>query len=320
MAAQLARVPVLWHVRNRIDSLYLPGLAAPFFRTLSRVIPDYVVSVSAAVRDLLRSRRAGGDKGTTHTPSAVVHDGVDHRRFESDASRPLTSPAFVGLVGRISPFKGQHIFLQAAAIVRQKFPSTRFQVIGTTLFGEDDYAQHLQVLCKKFALEDCVEFTGFDDDIPRTLARLDVVVHASILGEPFGQVIIEAMAAGKPVVATDGGGVPEIVEHNVTGYLVPMDDATAMADAISRLLADPERAAEMGRCGQQRVKSHFTIEASASKLHDVYQHLLDQMTVRCGNDVIHRTSKPWAMSKIHGMLALLLVILSLLYLGLLALD
>jgi glycosyltransferase involved in cell wall biosynthesis len=320
MAAQLARVPVLWHVRNRIDSNYLPGPAAPFFRALCRVLPDYVVSVSAAVRDLLRLRRGAHAEGAIQTQSSVVHDGVDHRRFGAEPARTLSAPALVGLVGRISPFKGQHIFLQAAAIVRQRFPNTQFQIIGTTLFGEDDYARHLQTLCRTFALEDCVQFTGFEGDIPHALSRLDVVVHASTMGEPFGQVIIEAMAAGKPVVATDGGGVPEIIQHDVTGYLVPMEDATAMADAIGRLLADPERAAEMGRCAQQRVKSHFTIEASASKLHDVYRHLLDRMTIRHGNDLIYRTSKPWAMSRIHGIFILLFAFLSLLYLGLLALD
>ena len=103
---------------------------------------------------------------------------------------------------------------------------------------------------------------------------MDIIVHASTTGEPFGQVIIEGMAAGKPVVATNGGGVPEIVEDNETGFLVPMKDSCAMAAAISRLLADPPLAHRMGQRGRDRVQRHFTIEQTARKVEEVYQNLM----------------------------------------------
>jgi glycosyltransferase involved in cell wall biosynthesis len=103
--------------------------------------------------------------------------------------------------------------------------------------------------------------------------ELDLVVHASTTGEPFGQVIIEGMAAGKPIVATNGGGVPEIVEDGTTGILVPMGDAPAMAEAICRMLADPGKAREMGRRGRQRVESHFTLERTARRVEDVYREI-----------------------------------------------
>jgi glycosyltransferase involved in cell wall biosynthesis len=319
MAAQLARIPVLWHLRNRVDSSYLPGLAAPLFRSLCRIIPDYVVSVSAAVRDMLRIHTL--EDGRPQPPSDVVHDGVDHLRYAPGLTGACTLTPIVGLVGRISPFKGQHVFLQAVAIVRQRFPSTRFQIIGTAMFGEKDYAHHLEQLCAELGLVDCVEFTGFEINVPAALARLDVVVHASVMGEPFGQVIIEAMAAGKPVVATDGGGVPEIVEHARTGFLVPMADPQAMADAICELLANPANAAEMGRLGKQRVMRNFTIEAAASKIHHVYQQLLKRMTSRRGNALVYRTSKPWALSRPrHLFVVTVLALLIALYVGLLALD
>jgi glycosyltransferase involved in cell wall biosynthesis len=123
-------------------------------------------------------------------------------------------------------------------------------------------------------LEEAVEFAGFVEDVPAHIAELDVVVHASTTGEPFGQVIIEAMAEQKPVVATNGGGVPEIVEDGITGILVPMGDAAGMAEALTYLLANPEAAAQMGRNGRARVAAHFTIQRTARKVEAVYREVL----------------------------------------------
>jgi len=157
-----------------------------------------------------------------------------------------------------SPWKGQHIFLQAAARVNKQFPNARFVIIGAALFGEEKYKQEVRRLPSQLGIEHLVEFTGFSANVDQAIAELDLVVHASTIGEPFGQVIIEGMAAGKPVVATNGGGVPEIVENGKTGILVPMGDVQAMADAICRILAEPTLAAGMGSRGRQRVADHFT--------------------------------------------------------------
>jgi glycosyltransferase involved in cell wall biosynthesis len=99
---------------------------------------------------------------------------------------------------------------------------------------------------------------------------MDLIVHASTIGEPFGQVIIEGMAAGKPVIATNGGGVPEIVEDGKTGILVPMRDASAMAEAMKLLIADRGLAADMGALGRKRVLDRFTIQHTARKIEAIY--------------------------------------------------
>jgi glycosyltransferase involved in cell wall biosynthesis len=125
-------------------------------------------------------------------------------------------------------------------------------------------------LANQLGIGNVVEFTGFRADIRQAISELGVVVHASTIGEPFGQVIIEGMAAGKPVVATNGGGVPEIVQDGKTGILVPMGDASAMAEAICRICADPILARTMGSSGKQRVAEHFTIEQTARKVESVY--------------------------------------------------
>ncbi len=177
----------------------------------------------------------------------------------------------IGLIGRISPWKGQHIFLQAAARVYQKFPEARFFIVGSALFGEAEYDRKVRSLTESLGISDLVTFTGFRKDVQNMIADMDLIVHASTTGEPFGQVIIEGMAAGKPVIATDGGGVPEIVEDGKTGILVPMGDVQAMADAIGRMLADPALAADMGARGRERVRDYFTIERKARNVEAVYQ-------------------------------------------------
>jgi glycosyltransferase involved in cell wall biosynthesis len=123
-------------------------------------------------------------------------------------------------------------------------------------------------------LEEAVEFAGFIEDVPARIAQLEIVVHASTTGEPFGQVIIEAMAEGKPVVGTNGGGVPEIVEDGVTGMLVPMGDAARMTEALTYLLVNPGAAAQMGRNGRAPAAAQFTIQRTARMVEAVYREVL----------------------------------------------
>lgn len=261
-AARMARRPLVWHVRDRIADDYLPQKVALVFRALCRTFPTRVIAISDAVRQTLgRNSRV-----------RVVHDGT-HLPAVSNHS-PHGEGMRVGLVGRISPWKGQDVFLRAASIVRRQFPQARFQVIGSALFGEREYEQRLETMARADGLNGAVEFLGFRDDVADLMSRLDVLVHASTTGEPFGQVIIEGMAAGKPLVATRGGAVPEIVVDGTTGLLVPMNNAPRMAEAIAILLSDPEKARAMGLAGRQRVAQLFTIARTAHGVQRVYEEIL----------------------------------------------
>ena len=274
IAGRLARRPVIWHVRDRIDNDYLPPSVVRVFRLLSRCVPQVVITNSAAT---LESLYPGGTPNTVlprstdpKARSVVVHDGTPWP-FPAHTSVAPDGLIRIGLIGRISPWKGQLIFLRAAAQVRQKFPEARFFIVGSALFGEAEYEREARSLTESLGISDVVTFTGFRSDVQNAIADMDLIVHASITGEPFGQVIIEGMAAGKPVIATRGGGVPEIVEDGKTGILVPMGDVHAMAEAINRVLADPALAAEMGARGWERVRDHFTIEKKARRVEAVYQ-------------------------------------------------
>jgi glycosyltransferase involved in cell wall biosynthesis len=277
IAGRLARRPVVWHVRDRIEADYLPKSAVRAFRFLSKFVPTYVIANSQAVLNTLHLPQ--------HRSQTSIPSGIELPKTYvvlHDATVVPSSVAFdfasghqvIGLIGRICPWKGQHIFLQAAAAVAKHFPNARFKIVGAALFGEDEYEAKVKQLCTDLALDRVVEFTGFCSDVGELIAGLDVVVHASTTGEPFGQVIVEGMAAGKPVVATNGGGVPEIVVDNVTGFLVPMGDPAAMAEAICKILAAPAAARSMGFQGFMRVRKLFTIERAAEKVKTIYCQIL----------------------------------------------
>ena len=272
VAARLARVPVVWHVRDRIADDYLPASAARVFRLLCRVIPQYIIANSEATLQTLYAateRASVIPSGTARTQLRVVHDGIPDPALPVGVSG-WSSP-LIGLVGRISPWKGQHIFIEAASQVLLRYPAARFQIIGSAMFGEEAYEGQVRSQVSALGLEDHVEFLGFCEDVYTRINALDILVHASTTGEPFGQVVVEGMVAGKPVVATRGGGVPEIVLDGETGYLAPMGDAGAMADRLCDLLGDPERSRRMGEAGRERVLQHFTIDSTARKVEAIYR-------------------------------------------------
>jgi glycosyltransferase involved in cell wall biosynthesis len=151
----------------------------------------------------------------------------------------VTSAPLIGIVGRLSPVKRQDLFLHAAAQVASVRPDLRFVVVGDEILGTDgDYAAGLKSLASELGIGDRVVFAGEQQDAYAWIAALDVLVHAAER-EPFGLVLVEALALGKPVVAVDAAGPAEIVEHGRSGLLVSAGDADAFSAAILRALSDP---------------------------------------------------------------------------------
>lgn len=176
----------------------------------------------------------------------------------------------VGMIARFSPLKGQRIFVEAAKQVAADRPDTEFILAGSALFGEDRYAEQVRQDCLTSATPERFQLLGFVDDVSSLLHDLDVVVQPSIYPEGFGQSVLEAMMAGKPVVASATGGLSELVEDRVTGRLVPPNDASALHDAIDELLADPVGAAAMGNRARQRASERYDIRATVRALEAVY--------------------------------------------------
>lgn len=315
LAARLAGVPVVWHIRDRIADDYLPPKVVRVFRWLCSRVPDGVIANSQATMDTIfpPTRNTKTNKSAAKKPlRRVIYSGVTSRwrsddneesRLQMLERREETSDADIvrrsddnadfmllrqqdahrvldvnapriGLIGRISRWKGQHVFVRAMADVHRKYPDARFLIVGAALFGEEEYEKTVRDLASASGLDKVIEWTGFRDDVEQIIETLDIVVHASTISEPFGQVIVQGMAAGKPVVATRGGGVREIVEHGVNGLLVEKNDSQAMSDAISQLLSDPEKARCLGLEAQRSIMRKFTIERTARAAEAMFREVL----------------------------------------------
>jgi glycosyltransferase involved in cell wall biosynthesis len=180
----------------------------------------------------------------------------------------------IGMVGRVNPGKGQDVFLQAAQHLLKEFPEAYFVSIGEAFAGEV-YSDALRAEIKLSGLEKRFLVTGFRRDIAAILSSLDVFVSPSVHPEGFGLSLLEAMASGKPVVATAHGGSLEMIEDGVNGFLVPPGDAEALAARVSDCLRDPARSGEMGRRARQTAMSRFTVERYLERIEAVYDAVVE---------------------------------------------
>jgi glycosyltransferase involved in cell wall biosynthesis len=225
LAARLAGIPVIWHVRDRIAEDYLPRSAVVLVRRMTRYLATAVVANSRSTMETLAAP----------SKPVVIYSVLPEVLSEVPVrDRPSGGPLTFGIVGRLAPWKGQDLFLRAFA---RAFPEgdERAVVVGGALFGEDDYAAGLPALAGTLGIAQRVELRGHRPDVWDELSRIDVLVHASITPEPFGQVILEGMAAGVPVIAPRAGGPAEILEHGVTGLLYPPADVRGLAEAMRRM-------------------------------------------------------------------------------------
>ncbi len=181
--------------------------------------------------------------------------------------------AVIGTVCRlVEPKKGLAVLLQAAARLRERAPTPDFQLL---IVGDGPAYKSLRERCERMGLAPWVVFAGLRRDIAGLLPLMDVFVLPSLY-EGFGIAILEAMAAGRPVVATAVGGIPEVVVHGETGLLVPPGDPVAMADALHELLAHPERARALGARGRERAREKFRIESIVRQHEALYEACLRQ--------------------------------------------
>ncbi|HEU5132695.1 MAG TPA: glycosyltransferase family 4 protein, partial [Pyrinomonadaceae bacterium] len=225
-----------------------------------------VIAVSQAVAESLR--RNGVIESAKIT---VVHNGIDINRF----NRPPApnSPVLVGTVGHLAPIKGHDIFVRAAALISERRPDVRFTIIGEDKSPDMVHRRSLESLMAELGLSDTVSMPGWSDDMPATLSSLTLFVSAA-RSEPFGLAIVEAMAAGLPVVATASEGASEIIEDGFTGKLVPAGDHEALAQAINNLLDDPPECSRLGRNAQLAARERYSLERMASDTERIYREVL----------------------------------------------
>lgn len=261
-AARLAPRPALWWDHGirpaRGEPRYLIDNVLPAF-----VPADLVVTSSAA-------------SGARHRRNRVILPGIPlgpYAHPDREAARTLLGlepdERAIGIVGRLQPWKGQHLLLRAGAKILGHEPRARIVVIGGAVGGfSANHPAELRSLAQDAGIDDRVSFLGHRDDVPALLPGLDVFVMASD-AEPFGLVTVEAMAAGVPVVASRAGGTPEIVIDGVHGSLFEPGDVLALADAVISILGDPGRAATMAAAGRSRAFEAFDIARYVTQIEDL---------------------------------------------------
>jgi glycosyltransferase involved in cell wall biosynthesis len=267
-AARLAKVPAVFWQQG------IPS--ASLMERLAGIVPArcIVASSEAAVK---AQRAITPRRRVRRIPLGVLVEQIAHRAGEGAAIREVLGVSglpTVGIVGRLQPWKGQDLFLRAAAQVAHRAPDVRFLVVGGAILGwEGSYPGDLErSVSESPELRDRVIFAGHQDDVYPWYDALDVVVHAST-EEPFGLVLVEAMALGRPLVATGAAGPTEIVEHGVSGLLVPPGDASAMAQAIRSILDDVALARDLS-AGAKARSEQFSARSMAAR----WAALLDEIT------------------------------------------
>jgi glycosyltransferase involved in cell wall biosynthesis len=262
VAARVAGVPLVWHVRDRIAEDYLPVAAVRLVRALIGHFADGVIANSGATLEAIPA----GDRGEL---AWVIPSSVDRSPLPRPRASEITT---FGMLGRVAPWKGQDLFLRAFAAAFPDGPE-RARLIGAPMFGEESYERELRALAASLGIDERVEFRGFREDVWAELSSLDVLVHASVIPEPFGTVVLEGMAAGLAVLAADEGGPADMIADGENGRLFPSRDLDALAGAMRALRDDPRERERLGAAAQDALASYHP-EAVARTVEAAYRELL----------------------------------------------
>jgi glycosyltransferase involved in cell wall biosynthesis len=274
LAAILAGIPSLWYqLENPRSSLLLKKMAT--------FLPSKgIITLSAAGQNAQKQI-------WPYRPTYLVYPGVALERFHpSVVPSPLkskeglgllTDRPIVGIVGRLQRWKGMHTVIEAMPQILEQYPCSHCVIVGGQHELELDYLDFLKDKVSTLKLEKHITIAGLQKNIPEWMQAMDIVVHASY-NEPFGIVIIEAMALGKPVIASDSGGPTEIIEDGIHGILTPYEDHDALARAVLKYLDNPKFALQIGQAGKQRAKD-FSTQKYAENIIRTIQELITQAKI-----------------------------------------
>jgi glycosyltransferase involved in cell wall biosynthesis len=285
--------PVIYHLRDMITANHFSRanrwvLVTLANRYVTRVIANSQATAEAFVeaggrRDLVEVIPNGFESGEWEAQATTNLDcggrnaecevGGHRQPLQEHAAvrplypRPMPRAPVIAVFGRMAVWKGQDVAIRAVA----QLPGVELWIVGAALFGEVEYVAKLRQLAEELRVADRVRFLGFRDDVFELMQQTDVVVHTSTVPEPFGRVVVEAMLARRPVVASRGGGVLEIVDDEETGLLAEMGDANALATQLRRLLADPLLATRLAANGARVARERYSIEACIKRTNEVVE-------------------------------------------------
>jgi glycosyltransferase involved in cell wall biosynthesis len=266
VAARICHIPCIVHCKgfdkhSYIERVFAPGVAA-------------AVCMTVAIEDHCHAQRIRAPE------YRVIYDGLDLERFRPTRDRddvreelgiPRDAPV-VGVVGNIQEWKGQHVFLEAIVEVVRSYPQAVALVVGGAHRSGRAYADSLRRFVAERDLGGNVVFTGARQDVPDVMNAMDIIVHSSVRGEPFGRVIIEGMSVARPVVATRAGGVPEFVHDGVDGLLVQPGNPSELARVLIGLLGDADLRRHLSAGAAQAVRN-FSLKRHVEEMTSLYDHI-----------------------------------------------
>lgn len=262
LIAYLNKKPHIWHIKEIINNnpdlhFFLPKNI--LFGFISKA-SDRIIAMSHAIAEQFKNK----------DEICIVNDGFAFEEFHSDNSEPdisaLNSEDWpVAVVGSLQKRKAQDDAIRAIKIAKEKIPNIKLLVIGK---GDKSFTQYLKKLAHELDLHETVIFTDHRDDIPNILSKCKVLLMPS-WAEPFGLVVIEAMALGVPVIGTNSGGVREIIQNGITGYLVAPQSPGEIAQKIIHLYFEQDTARWMGSNSIKIVKEKFSVRNYVRKIEDI---------------------------------------------------
>ena len=277
LAAKLAGVPHVWHIRDWFQE----------FRALWRPFSKYILWASHRV---LAVSHAVAGQFPSSPKVEVIHNGFsldefavprDELRRAFRAKFQLGDEFVVGCVGRIKWVrKGQEVLVRAAALLAKRGINAKYLIVGAPFPGNESHLTQLQTLIREVKLESQVVLTGELEDPRPAYAAMEVFVLPSAQPEPFGGVVMEAMAMGLPVIATRIGGSIDQVADGVTGFLIPPSDPEALAARIERLCRDHALRSRMAQAGPERIAKNFSLDEMARRIEVTYEQVLESSSHR----------------------------------------
>ena len=261
LVSRLTNKPVIWHVREYLGNKKI-------YARLIHLFAYRVIVISQT-----QYRLFDGMKKAVYIPN-----GVDHSIFEGVhpaidlINKKEEVRTIVTYIGSIEPRKGLLVLTRAAAFLSDR-PKIHYVVVGDTPQGNERYKNEILDFIKKEGLNAQFHFFGYRNDIPEILASSDILCHPAFV-EAFGRVVIEAMASRLPVIATDIGEMPKIVDDGHTGFLVPSGNHEAISKAVTQLDSDKELCKKMGNAGKKRSKEKYDIVLHAQRIAHLYDELL----------------------------------------------
>jgi glycosyltransferase involved in cell wall biosynthesis len=258
IASILSNRPLVYHLHDILSPEH-------FSKTNRRLAILMANRAKLVIANSQASRTAFIEAGGNPDLVEVVYNGFALEPYQTDVRSPigLEGRFVVGHFSRLSPWKGQHVLLEALQYCDESVGAI---FVGDALFGEQDYVQQLQNQVAELGLGDRVKFLGFRNDIISLMKSCDVVAHTSIAAEPFGRVIVEAMLSGKPTIAAKAGAATELIEHEVTGWLTPPDDAKKLANTIERCRQNLTETARIATIGQQQASQKFRLTETNAQI------------------------------------------------------